>query len=284
MLVASFTALQPPPGASHHRSRSVVVASEGARNLRKIKAEARANRVDDLLEQSAAGVLDVGQSRELAALLSVGDSYSPSDFSAAHVHFKAQQNEVFVQLALHCSAADETPAGNVFYLEGSDGGSTSALVAADFDVDQLFVANMFHETCEQLRTAWKLQHVEEGRAEEVLRGPFRAQPFVAIYLDGCGGSTGPLISMIEAVFDQCRHDINPARLALGFTLTRAEPSGRLLANREQDITRALVAACRAQGYGVTHVSDAPERFGVSADVDKQEGGTLTTWLVCERVR
>ena len=49
--------------------------------------------------------------------------------------------------ALHCSGGTLTNSSCVFYLEGSDGGSTQALYAAGFKAHQLFVANLFPATC-----------------------------------------------------------------------------------------------------------------------------------------
>ena len=128
-------------------------------------------------------------------------------------------------------------------------------------------------------------------------GCYATVPFIAAYFDGCGGAPRPLIQMIESLFDERRVsalagsvsrdgtvvDLNPPRIAVGFTLTAAEPTGASLPDREQAVTRALVAAARRVAYSsVLRVGDEPERYGVDPETPKNKGGTLTTWLMCER--
>ena len=72
------------------------------------------------------------------------------------------------------------------------------------------------------------------------------------------------------------------RLAIGFTLTEAEPTGRSLADREQDVVRALVSAGGALGFTSARAQDQPQEYGIDAATLKKQGGTMTTWLVCER--
>lgn len=256
---------------------------DGARNLRRRKAEARANRLNELHLQGAAGAgqLQPSARKELHALLQQ-DSYDPSDFGPAHKEFKAAHNAMFVTLASLCGGSGSA----VFYLDGSDGASTTSLQEAGFDVSQLFVANMFSDTCDRLREPpLSLTNVEHSRAEVALApgGAFAGQPFAALYLDGCGGAVEPLAAMLEALFEESRRSVNPRRLAVGFTLTEAEPSGRSLSDREQDVVRAAVRASAAQRYTVFHVGDDPWHWGVDPVVRKKVGSTLTSWLVCDRV-
>jgi len=173
----------------------------------------------------------------------------------------------------------------VFYLEGPDGGTTAALRAAGLGSAQLFTVNHFAETCAALRRPpHALLHATVGAAETALsRPPLAAVPFASFYLDACSGCPAPLIAMVEAIFHSRRRHVNPHRLAIGFTLTRAEPTGRSLGDREQEVLRALAANARANGYGAPiHALDEPARWGL-AEVGKEEGGTLTTWVLCDRL-
>ena len=69
-------------------------------------------------------------------------------------------------------------------------------------------------------------------------------------------------------------------------MTRDEPSGRSsLGDRELQVLRAIARGGRAHGYGAPqHVLDEPERWGVDPGTRKEEGGTSTTWVACERER
>lgn len=88
--------------------------------------------------------------------------------------------------------------------------------------------------------------------------------------------------MVEAIFHESRRAINPPLLAIGFTLTRAEPSGSSLGDRELEVLRALAAGCRSHDYEAPiHVADEPERWGLEA-VGKEEDGVLTVWVMCKR--
>ena len=121
-------------------------------------------------------------------------------------------------------------------------------------------------------------------------GAFARVPFDAAYLDGCGGAPAPLSAMVAAFFGAQRR--LPRRVALGFTLTLAdggtqrtagEQQGpRSLHDREQDVTRAAVAAARARGYSCAHVGDDPARYGVDEATHKRHGTTLAWWLAFEK--
>jgi len=89
--------------------------------------------------------------------------------------------------------------------------------------------------------------------------------------------------MIHALFHPSRNSVNPDCLALGFTLTRAEPKGSPLGNRELEVTRALASACAANGYSAPlHVLDEPEKWGVDTTTGKEHEDTLTCWYVVKR--
>jgi hypothetical protein len=259
-----------PLVAAHTRTAGVI-------RQRRFRAEARQRRADELAAKPSCST---AEQAELLGLLSAGDTYTAEDHSAAHASFKAAQSVAFAKLATCVGGRDPS----VFYLEGRDGGTTTALRAAGFGTEQLFVANLHVETCAALRAApHNLTHVTLGRAEEVLlEPPLVLTPFAAAYFDGCSGLTAPLKGMINALFDPERRQTNPHALVVGFTLTRAEPSGTSLGDRELEVTRALAASCRASGYGPpVHVLDEPERWGIELG-GKEHENTLTVWFVCAR--
>lgn len=261
---ASAAGLSTPPGAWQQR------VHRGAARLRRIQE----------LQLSPA-TLTASESRELQGLLNRGDPYNATEHSAQHRQFKAAHNRIFATLAASAGGSAGAPA---FYLDGADGATTEVLLAAGFDTEQLYTTNLFHDTCATLREDHGLQHVCLGSAEQELScPPLCTTPFVAYYLDGCSGQVAPLVEMVRAVFHERRVDVNPARLVLGFTLTRAEPTGRSLGDRELDVLRAIAAGCRARGYlPPSHPLEEPAVWGLEEDAGKQEGGTLTTWVVCER--
>mmetsp|Transcript_50487 Transcript_50487/g.100786 ORF Transcript_50487/g.100786 Transcript_50487/m.100786 type:complete len:144 (+) Transcript_50487:200-631(+) len=93
-----------------------------------------------------------------------------------------------------------------------------------------------------------------------------------------------ILAMVGAIFHEKRRQwqVNPGSMALGFTLTEAEPSGRKLFDREQDVTRAVTSASRRQGFRMVRVGDDPRRFGVKEHTGKKSEGVLTTWLFLSR--
>ena len=246
------------------------------------KTVARANRIAQLLRQH---VLSPAEAAELAGLTSV-DTYDEAAFSDTHAAFKASHNAVLVKLLKYCTQTPED--GNVFYFDGPGGGTTTALRNAGVDRSRLYTANWHDTTCDRLRAPPHNlldEHVVAARAEAALSSPqLQRVPFSALYLDGCGGAAAPLIECIESVFNDARCGINRPRIAIGLTLTNAEPTGRSLADREVDVNRALASACANAGYTMHHVSDMPQLYGVCEATLKREGGTMTSWLMCETLR
>jgi hypothetical protein len=59
-----------------------------------------------------------GREKGLEGLMSVGDTYDPELFSDEHTAFKDYHNILFAQLS-----SQLCPGGNVFYLDGPNGGS-----------------------------------------------------------------------------------------------------------------------------------------------------------------
>lgn len=241
------------------------------------KMAARANRLAVLLQRPVE-TLTVAEAKELAGLQNT-ETYDEEVFTAEHAAFKAAHNAMFVDLSRY-AAGD----GACFYLDGPQGGTTAALLGAGFERRKLFTANWHPETAVALREHLPAENVAAGRAEHALRaGLFATQPFAGLYIDGCGGSPEPIVGCIDALFDAERAVINPRRIAFGFTLTVAERTGRSLADREVDVQRALAAACRKNSYTMTHVADEPGRYGADAATGKREGGTLTSWHMCEKL-
>jgi len=187
------------------------------------KAAARANRLDTLLRKPA-DVLSSGERKE-AEGLRARETYDEASFSPGHAAFKAAHNAMFIALAAYCG--EETP--RVFYLDGPGGCTTEAIVAAGYDRSHCFTANWHPSTCAALEAPpHSLENVANCRAEVALRTCFASTPFSALYLDGCGGSTTPLVECVEALLGREMERQLPPRIAVGFTLTEAEPTGRSL--------------------------------------------------------
>jgi hypothetical protein len=263
-------------------------------NLRRMQSESRINQIAGLLSASDCRSMDSREVKKLNSMLRSGDPYDASHFSPEHAIFKEQHNDIFAILAGYCSSNTDPC---VFYLDGADGGTTRFLRHAGFKTQQLYSANLFGDTVEALRNdpTISLRHITSGRAEEALAGCFAHVQFAAIYLDGCGGVTRPIIAAVNAALEasfkqRLKKEVGSPleivplpQLAIGFTLTNAEPTGRALSDREQDVVRAVVAAAKRAGYegpaAVRHVGDDPERYGINPMTCKREQGTLTTWLI-----
>ena len=273
------------------------VSGPGAQNQRRQRSEARHNKLSDILREAAGGGADAADLAALRGLMSRGDTYDSAMFTPPHLEFKAAHNAICIALAEWVAAGGDGRKPNVFYLDGSDGGTTVALRCAGFHTSQLHVANMFEETVEALLLpphSLDRDRIVHGRAEDALSGHFRTADIGVYYLDGCSGMTAPLIEMLQALFaNQALADRRVGggggvhgkwrrRLAIGFTLTEAEPTGRSLADREQDVVRALVSAGGALGFTSARAQDQPQEYGIDAATLKKQGGTMTTWLVCER--
>ncbi|KAL1502943.1 hypothetical protein AB1Y20_011014 [Prymnesium parvum] len=277
-LPSAFPSL--PSHPPYPPSPSSSPASWGERQRRYYRASARADRTTSLSRHKARGTLRASAAAELRHLLAV-DPYDAAAFTPEHADFKRAHNTLFATLAASCGGA-------VFYLDGPDGGTTASLLSSPspFARSRLYTANRHAATAAALRAAphrLAAGHVAAAAAEEALADErWRGVPFGALYLDACGGDTAPLVAMVDAVFSEERRRVNPPRVAIGFTLTKGEKSGRSLADREVDVLRALRLASRSQGYSMSHVADDPSAYGVDPSVPKREGSTSTTWLLCER--
>ncbi len=233
-------AFQRQPGWLSGRATAALLCQPelpGIKNQRRQRGEARHNLLSELLRDPEARCRSTETSPAIDGLMRRGDTYDAGDFSQSHLDFKAGHNAIFVALArwahaghaCDCVPAEQRhslSAPNVFYLDGSNGGTTRALRASGFTTSQLHVANLFHDTVEALVNPpldLDPSRVVLGRAEDALNDDLAAIPFAAVYLDGCGGAARPLGAQAHT----------SSRLALGFTLTHAHPSGRSLADREQ---------------------------------------------------
>ena len=257
--------------------------SPGASNQRRQREEARYRRLEELRSLDATSATSTPQSplqKELDGLESLGDPYDASLFTAEHAAFKAGHNLAFSDLARYLTARPDHSPCPVFYLDGSDGATSAALIAAGFDREtDLFVANEWEESVAALRSEPFLlveRNCLLGRAQDVLRtGRLQGMPFVAAYLDGCGGAPGPILEMVEALFSGI---VAPA-MAVGFTLTAAEPGGRDLIDRVQDVTRGAMRIAGKGGFDMRHVGDDPARYAVDPGPPRKVDGTTTCWLV-----
>ena len=251
---------------------------DGALCQQQHKASARQNRLSSLIAKPV-NALSAAESKEMAGLRRL-DTYDEASFSPEHTTFKESHNAIFIDLAVNGGCLKR--ASPLFYLDGPGGSTTSALLAAGFQREQLFTANWIQSTARALCSAPHHLHsanVAALPAAEALRTTFAGVPFAAVYLDGCGGMTEPITDALAAVFDGQLSRPRPPQIVIGFTLTQAEPTGRSLFDREMDIHRALMAHCRRAGYRLVHALDEPDRYGIDALTVKHHGTTMTSWLL-----
>jgi hypothetical protein len=288
MLVGKLATLLPRRCLSMTIQRPNSSISEGKLNKLRLKNEGRYRRIEHLKNQQ--DPLEHSEIFELSSLSKKGDPYNSSLFHDDHADFKAQHNAAFVALALVLGGGDSDTAAlatatttsttrrPVFYLDGDDGASTHALLQAGFPPSDLYIANEWIESVQILKEAHNLPHCYHGRAQQVLKDHLSQIPFCAVYLDGCGGATQPLEDMIQSIFQGTL----ASRLAIGFTLTNADRTGRELIDRIQDVTRATNTLAKQYGYDMVHVGDDPVRFGVDPQLPRKHDGTTTCWLVVSR--
>jgi hypothetical protein len=273
------------------------------------KAARREKRISSLSTRSEP--LSNGEMKELDGLLKADqvyeEQYCVTDFSEAHITYKAAHNDVFVSLAHFCqskndssdsgtgaSSASTSPAIKVFYLDGPNAATTFALQAAGFDSKQCYTANRHSSTCNALRSYLPHENVVHASAADALTstntqytqdsdrvqnvGAFGDIPFSAYYFDGCGGYTPLIIDMMTAAFDS--NSLQPP-IAVGFSILGGN---RDVVDKEQEVLRQLVAMVKPFGMRVDHVLDDPGRYGFSSDTRKIDGGTMTTWCMLEEDR
>lgn len=283
--------------------------------------------------------LSTAERAELNGLLKVRDNfeeqYDPFSFTKEHVAFKALHNDAFIALSRYCErqricsqddSGDEAKDAktvpepiNVFFLDGPDAGTTSALIdRGNFNANQCFVANRHKSTCDALRisgggklpdknvvhvtasealtvkistsnTTTEKEKNDNGNNNNVLMihegGHFSEIDFGAYYFDGCGGFVPHVINMLSAALlnvgmNYSSVDTHP--IAIGYSLLG---SYKDIVEKELAVSRALTVIARRRGMRLTHVLDDPERFEISPSIKKTDGsaggGTFTTWLLME---
>jgi len=250
------------------------------------------------------------------------DQYDPTTFSEAHVEFKRMHNDAFVALARFCqrdrrhrkgdsdgdhndtvddddNGKEEDP--NVFYLDGADGATSSALEKSGFDPSCCYVANRHLETCQILQNRLPEKNVIHCTAAEALtptvadtgsdddatgtdfddNPSFSDVDFSAYYFDGCGGFVPHIVGMMTAAL--IRPAASPEQqqrktTAVGFSLMGGN---RDVIEKELVICRALAIIARTRGMRTRHVLDDPGRYGIPMEIAKTEKGTFTSWMLLE---
>jgi hypothetical protein len=188
---------------------------------------------------------------ELNGLLKVRgvfeEQYDPNTFTKEHVEFKDMHNDAFIQLARYCerernkirinrnnneqqqqqqsssSSQSQSPqlpittTTNLFFLDGPDGGTTSALLKrGKFNSNQCYVANRHAASCELLRKsgggllpdenvvhatsseAFTSQGTTTSTTSTTTTDSFAHIDFTAYYFDGCGGYVPHVIDMLSS--------------------------------------------------------------------------------------
>ena len=265
---------------------------------------------------------------ELQGLLKVRqnfeEQYDPLSFTKEHLEFKEMHNDAFIQLAKYCASGrlmmdsenSNTQPINVFFLDGPDGGTASALInQGGFQAKQCFVANRHESSCESLRVSGggllPDQNVVHATASEALTiaepisiegvqgtsagendidvasltgedGSFAHIDFAAYYFDGCGGFVPHLVGMLSAALLRQNCDASK-QIAVGYSLLGGNKD---VVGKELSVSRALTIIARKRGMRVVHALDDPLRFGLRPGITKVGGsgggGTFTTWLLLER--
>lgn len=256
-------------GATFQR-RALSLSKSPAQNKHyRLKNEGRHRRIEHLQQQNSR---TDAESFELESLRNRGDPYDATLFTDEHIAFKEAHNQAFVALA------SRRQPGPVIYLDGADGATTRALLNSGHfhDLSQLHVANEWKENADQLKSDFGLPHIHHGRLQDM---DLKKIPFVAAYLDGCGGATQPVQDMVRNIL---KGSLAEPSMAIGFTLTNAEPTGRPLVDRIQDVTRLIATLMAQTDYTrMHHVGDDPERFGVDPELQRQHEGTTTCWVLLE---
>eukprot|EP00457_Paulinella_chromatophora_P006664 gb/GEZN01006683.1/.p1 GENE.gb/GEZN01006683.1/~~gb/GEZN01006683.1/.p1 ORF type:complete len:404 (+),score=44.13 gb/GEZN01006683.1/:311-1522(+) len=281
--------------------------TRAAKENHKLQRSVRlANRLSALEEKNRLAGVSEAEMSELRGLEARGllmeEQYTPLDFTPEHRAFKAMHNAALVALAKYCQSVSSAPI-NIFYLDGPDGGTTSALIKAGFAPAQCFTANRHDTTTRKLLlTGLPKENVVHATATEALsampRGAFGNISFSALYLDGCGGYAPLLIEILQAAFffpSTPQRNINLSgghtefgwrgkvgqRVAVGFSLVGGN---REFIEKEQQVFRALASIARRNHMRLFHVLDEPEQYGLDHRIRKVDGTTLTSWCLLETTR
>lgn len=301
-----------------------------SREDRIVKLEMKLKDAANMSESESYEFMPKAERAELKGLLKVRDhfeeQYDPLTFTEEHLKFKAMHNDVFLQLSRYCQRERNrvnTEIGieanekiNIFFLDGPDGGTASALIQkGNFDPSQCFVANRHQSSCYSLRKSGggilPDENVVYATAAEVLAvaatvsldgmniegttqakddidvalaaedGAFANVDFSSYYFDGCGGFVPHIVGMMSAALirDDCS---TRGPIAVGYSLLGGNKD---VVGKELAISQALTVIARKRGMKMVHVLDDPLRYGLSPDIQKVGGsgggGTFTTWLLLE---
>lgn len=257
---------------------------------------------------------------ELQGLLKVRGSfeeqYDPKTFTKEHLEFKAMHNDAFIQLSKYCQdARDLSEEANVFFLDGPDGATATALIhKGGFDPAQCYVANRHESSCVSLRMSGggllPDENVVHATAAEALTGSepifvdgvdgsspgeydaditslagkdgaFARVNFIAYYFDGCGGFVPHIVGMLSAALLRPSSDREHGPIAVGYSLLGGNKD---VVGKELAISRALTILARMRGMKMVHPLDDPTHYEISPDIQKIGGsndGTFTTWLLLQ---
>ena len=273
-------------------------------------------------EEASAEYMTVAERAELKGLLKVRgtfeEQYDPSKFTNEHLEFKADHNDALIALSHYCqnewnrlkfgdgNAGQEPEPVNLFFLDGPDGGTASALInRGNFDARQCFVANRHEQSCKALKEILPDENVAYATASEALTtstpcfvdsldsgnslledlvlesssredGVFGNMEFAAYYFDGCGGFVPHITGMMAAAL--LRQDCDASKpIAIGYSLLGGNKN---VVDKELSVSQSLSIIARRRKMRMVHVLDDPLRYGIRPDIKKiggSAGGTFTTW-------
>ena len=274
------------------------------------KSVSRENRIATLeqkLNDNVEGRPDVNsqpisesEKAELGGLLKVRqkfeEQYDPLTFTEEHFEFKQMHNDVFIALSQYCrqKRKNRETGSNLFFLDGPDGGTASALIdKGNFLPSQCFVANRHESTCNSLRisgggylpdnnvifsSAAEAFMTIDPKIEAPLGaegGAFADIDFAAYYFDGCGGFVPLIVEMISAALFNC----GEGPICIGYSILGGNKD---VVEKELEISQAITSIARKREMRMVHALDDCQRYGISPEVKKTGGGgTFTTWLILE---
>mmetsp|Transcript_8566 Transcript_8566/g.18698 ORF Transcript_8566/g.18698 Transcript_8566/m.18698 type:complete len:609 (-) Transcript_8566:1131-2957(-) len=212
------------------------------------------NNDDSTVSSETARVTDAERA-ELEGLLrfreNFEEQYDASGFSDDHLKFKDLHNDAFLQLVRYCERNrrnrdnddnnNKAATTNVFFLDGPDGRTASALIRdGNMDASQCYVANRHESTCVSLRQSGggllPEGNVVHATASEALskqassssnanandnaseegddsddpksqqQGAFAHLDFTGYYFDGCNGFAPHIVNMMSSTLLQLDHD------------------------------------------------------------------------------
>jgi len=301
-----------------------------AREDRISTLELKQKKTQNMSESEAYKYMSKAERAELNGLLKTRDSfeeqYDPLNFTKEHLDFKAMHNDAFIQLIRYCERErqklnkdDGIPTNaldpvNIFFLDGPDGGTASALIhRGKFSPNQCYVANRHESSCNSLKITGggnlpdeNVVHATASEAltiskhvtmEEIDNGGFDTEisnsvtleengsfahiDFAAYYFDGCGGFVPHIIGMLSAAL--IRQEVNSKQpVAIGYSLLGGNKN---VVSKELAVSQALTVIAKHRGMKMVHALDDPLKYGISSDIQKVGGaggaGTFTSWLILQ---